>query len=249
MSRALEYIEKTNMTPPDGIRLNTADREKIRKPFLENLDRLHAGTLTARDILHCVAVSEFSEWNDFFIYVLNTLKGADKEFEYAADRMEKHRRDIEAFLTSMQEDGEEENLSPKKIMKTSRIRRHRFLIVDDAEEVAYLLKSILETEGEVDVAENGQEGLRKIGARHYNVILADVKMPVMNGTEMYQKAAEKEPDIRRRFLFLTGHLSHDLVSFFKENRLQYLQKPAGVNEIRHAVRSILQERPPAPPTG
>jgi len=246
MARISEIIEKTDLNPPGGILPIAADQEKIQKPFLENLDRLQAGTLTIRDILHCIAVTEFSEWNDFFLFVVNSLKEKGKEFEHAADRMENHRQRIEAFLSSYHDADMEAGEALTRMKQVSRIWRERFLIVEDAEEVAYLLKSILENLGDVEVAENGEEGLRKIAARHYNVILSDVKMPVMNGIDMYRKAVDRDPDIRHRFLFLTGHLSQDLLGFFTENKLPYLEKPAGINEIRHAVKKVLRERPPDP---
>jgi len=244
MSRAVDFIAGNDLKLDEQILLDRAAREGIQRPFLEAIDRLHQGTLTLQDVLECIAVTEFSEWNLFFVYVVNTLKRMEKEFQHAADHMETHKQQVEEFLVSVERADGKAATRLKQLRQVSRIWNKRFLIVEDSEEIAYLLQAVLEMEGDVDVAGNGEQGLKKIRTGHYNVILSDVRMPVMNGVEMYRRAVEAEPEIRRRFLFMTGHLTQDLREFFRENGLRVLQKPAGINEIRNAVREILSERIP-----
>ena len=61
----------------------------------------------------------------------------------------------------------------------------KVLIVDDERAIRYSLKEILEMENyQVETAENGEEGLQKAQKEKYDAIFCDIKMPVMDGTEM-----------------------------------------------------------------
>lgn len=55
----------------------------------------------------------------------------------------------------------------------------------------------------VDTARNGQQGLEKILALHPDIVICDIAMPVMSGTELLQRAAAEAPDTV--FLMLTNH--------------------------------------------
>ena len=60
----------------------------------------------------------------------------------------------------------------------------KILIIDDERSIRNSLKEILEDEGyDVDVAENGQQGVEMVEKEKYDVIFCDIKMPVMDGVE------------------------------------------------------------------
>lgn len=61
---------------------------------------------------------------------------------------------------------------------------HRILIVDDDADIRSILTTKLEASGfEVVAAENGQEGIEKAKGGGIDLILMDVRMPIMSGTE------------------------------------------------------------------
>ncbi len=115
----------------------------------------------------------------------------------------------------------------------------KILIVDDEKIIINVLKILLSKNGNVESAENGEEALRKLGENYYSVIIADIDMPVMNGIDFYNKAVEKYPSVRKRFLFYTGH-SDEHLSFFTSNNLKYLPKPSQMKVIKSAVSEILR---------
>jgi DNA-binding NarL/FixJ family response regulator len=73
------------------------------------------------------------------------------------------------------------------------------MIVDDQRLMREGLKTILELENDIRVvqlAENGQDALLKIGQEEPDVILMDIRMPVMNGVECTAAVKQKYPKIK-----------------------------------------------------
>ena len=64
-------------------------------------------------------------------------------------------------------------------------------------------------------------------------------MPVMDGIEFYRRAVKRYPNIQGRFLFFTGLLDEERLSFFKENNLKYIVKPSPIGDIRKVVINIM----------
>jgi len=122
------------------------------------------------------------------------------------------------------------------------------LIVDDDPGIRTLLKSLLDKEGDVQTASNGKDALSKLASNYFSAIITDIDMPLMSGLELYSKAAARFPAIRRRFLFFTGNADLERLTFFKQNQLNYLVKPASLKAIKSAVSGILSSQDAAPPT-
>lgn len=69
----------------------------------------------------------------------------------------------------------------------------KILVVEDEVDLRQLYMEILTQEGfEVQGASNGEEGLSLLLKIHPNLVLLDLKMPIMDGTEMLQKMSEQE---------------------------------------------------------
>jgi YesN/AraC family two-component response regulator len=83
--------------------------------------------------------------------------------------------------------------------------------------------------------------LGKINEQYFDVILTDIKMPVMNGMDFYTQAVAKDKDIGKRFVLFSGIVDEQILSFVKRNRLAYLVKPLPIGEIRLTVKKILEE--------
>ncbi len=118
----------------------------------------------------------------------------------------------------------------------------KILIVINDASVAKLLRTILEPEGQIDIAGNGRDGLQKVKDQNYSLIVSAIEMPIVNGIKFYNEAKGLYPDLHKRFLFFTGAPTSERLSFFEDEDLKYLTKPATINEIRTAALSILGER-------
>jgi len=121
--------------------------------------------------------------------------------------------------------------------------RARVLIVEDEEIVRSLLQELLRRHGvgRFTVAHNGAEGLAALAVADYDLVLSDIRMPVMNGTELYLRARESRPDLARRFVFVTGypggtHLEHEIAGW----GVPLLAKPFTFERLSEACRPFLE---------
>jgi CheY-like chemotaxis protein len=215
--------------------LDLETRAKIEGPFRERDGKLINGTITKSDVIECIALTEFSEWNDIFQYVINSLKESRREFEPVAAKMQQHKRYIEKYLAAIPD----ANMPLNRLRNLRPVWRERILIVEDFPPIREFLTALLSTKGTVDTAANGEQGLAKIGKRFYDVIVSDIDMPVMDGIEFYRRAVQFEPRIGGRFLYLAGGTEAEQEYFLKQNGLRYLTKPAPIKEIATAVEGIL----------
>jgi signal transduction histidine kinase len=86
--------------------------------------------------------------------------------------------------------------------------RAHVLVVEDEEIVRSVLQEIFRRSlgCRVTLAANGEEALAALAnGADYDLVLSDIRMPVMSGTELYARLRETHPALARRFVFVTGH--------------------------------------------
>ena len=107
----------------------------------------------------------------------------------------------------------------------------KVLVIDDERAIRYSMKEILEMEGyEVETAENGQDGLSKAEKEKYDAIFCDIKMPVMDGTEVLVKAIEA--GIESPVIMVSGHADiQTAVDCIKKGAFDFIEKPLDLNRI------------------
>jgi two-component system, cell cycle sensor histidine kinase and response regulator CckA len=115
------------------------------------------------------------------------------------------------------------------------------LIVDDEPAVRHLLSRQLSEHGyNVLEASSGAEALHllRTHARDIRLVVTDIAMPAMTGTDLAREAAALNRDIP--FIFVTGQPREALADF--GNPVQYgmlLEKPFSSDRLAHVVRSVL----------
>lgn len=116
----------------------------------------------------------------------------------------------------------------------------RLLIVDDEPEVGALLADILRRDGSrIDIAASGQEALHHLSEREYDAILTDLRMPEMDGPELYRRIEQRWPQRARQVVFITGDaLSPTVQTFLAGTGQPYLEKPFVPAEVREIVREV-----------
>ncbi len=113
----------------------------------------------------------------------------------------------------------------------------KILIVEDDEVISYLEKSLLELEGfQVEVANDGAEGLEKIKQNEYDVILCNIEMPRMRGDELYLEVRKLSQDLANKIIFVSGTIS----PFLRSTGNPFLVKPFLPAELIQAVKTFLR---------
>ena len=125
--------------------------------------------------------------------------------------------------------------------------KKRILIVDDERDVGMTLKMILENYGyDIDSFTDPAVALEQFKPSRYDLTILDIRMPEINGFELYDQLKSRDPNIKT--LFLTALSS--VVSYNTENSTVYpiegkrlfVKKPVGNKELLEQVNSMVKWR-------
>ena len=113
----------------------------------------------------------------------------------------------------------------------------KILIIDDERSIRNSLKEILDDEGyDVDVAENGQQGVEMVEKEKYDVIFCDIKMPVMDGVETLAKLTSMGID--SAVVMISGHADvATAVDCIKKGAFDFIEKPLDLNRILITIKN------------
>ena len=234
MTKADEYLKGRVRETSAFISLFSA-KEKIEGPLKRANQMLVDGTLSKEDMIECIVTAESSEWNDVFLYIVDTLKDRHRDFQGVAAKIQEHKRQIETFVETMPDGGK----YAEQLQGLPAVWEETILVVEDESAIVELLEAVLSREGIVESAQNGKEALDKLRDRHFDVILSDVNMPVMDGIKFFHEALKLDNEIGERFLFFTGFTTSEDLDFFEKNNLRYMVKPADLGQILQIVRELL----------
>ena len=225
--------EEPDLLP--AIVLDDETSTRILNYLLELQDGLANNSFTQDELIRRIVEVEISEWNDMFVYVVNSLAAKKKEFKYPAIRMQSHLRKIRNYLDAMAQSNEILN----NISTLPPVWIEKILIVEDESMISQLIKSLLNRDGDIDIAENGAEALELLKKKYYKLIISDIEMPVMDGLSFYLEAKKHFTNIRDRFLFISGNLSAERQQFIEHEHVPFLAKPMKINELQDMCTKIL----------
>lgn len=120
--------------------------------------------------------------------------------------------------------------------------QRKILIVDDDFDLTSMFKMVLEMNGfEVDAYNDPLSALRDFRANSYGMALFDIRMPELNGFELYKKIQEK--DNKMKVCFITAFEDYD--DEFKQSFPEldeskcFVRKPKAVEDLVKHVATIL----------
>jgi len=129
----------------------------------------------------------------------------------------------------------------------SLVKSGRIMVVDDESGVRTLLEKLLtpmgysvETVNDTDTVLN----ILKAGEK-YDVVLLDIRMPGMSGTELYTHILEKAPALKGRIIIITGDvMGLDIKDFLTKNNLPSLAKPFDIKLLKERIEDIVRNGHP-----
>ena len=124
----------------------------------------------------------------------------------------------------------------------------RILLVDDEADIIFTMKDILEEEGfKVDTFNDPTIALESYRSNFYDLVILDIKMPKMDGFELYTKIREKDRQVK--ICFLTA--SEMYYEKFRKTRLvltktigedYFIQKPINTEDLIRRLTSVMDKK-------
>jgi CheY-like chemotaxis protein len=128
--------------------------------------------------------------------------------------------------------------------KQSTLPKLKILIVDDEIELAQTLADLLEPEGhEIDIAINGAIALEKLHKKPFELIISDLRMPVLDGPGLYEALKRELPTYANKIIYVTGDtLSSHVQTFLNQYTVPVIDKPYRLADIRRAIEELLKNQ-------
>jgi two-component system, OmpR family, response regulator ChvI len=125
--------------------------------------------------------------------------------------------------------------------------KQKILIVDDEPDITTALKMYLELQGfQVDTFTDPANALAQFKADFYQLLILDIKMPEMNGFELYTEIKKKDKTVKVLFLTALSDM-HDYDAFKKEvfpkeGERYFIAKPIENEEILKRINTVIANR-------
>ena len=115
------------------------------------------------------------------------------------------------------------------------------LIVEDETALASaMVESFTDAGFLVDRAGDGEEALARLEGGHYDLIISDLKMPRMDGIQLFGALRERHPEMAGRIMFVTGDvIGTDAERFLAESGCRWLAKPFRLNELLRIANEVM----------
>lgn len=119
-------------------------------------------------------------------------------------------------------------------------RKFRILVVEDEEAIRAGLVDVLVYHGyEVEYAADGQIGLDKASSGHFDLVLLDVMLPLINGFEVCNKVRERDKELAIIMLTAKG-TDEDIIQGLKLGADDYVTKPFSVAQLVLRIDAVLR---------
>ena len=117
-------------------------------------------------------------------------------------------------------------------------RRQTILVVDDEEDIRVVVRQMLAAEGYLVLdAEDPNQALRLAGQQHVDLLLTDVVMPLMRGTELAQRLLALVPSAK--VLLMSAYKVAEIAA----SGHPFLAKPFTPDALLGRVRELLRDEP------
>ena len=123
--------------------------------------------------------------------------------------------------------------------------RKRILIVDDEPDNSRIFKIALEDDGfEVDAFNDSTAALSAFKPNYYDALIFDIRMPTMNGYELYEKVKNLDDKVKVCFLTAYGeHYTEEFKTRFTSSSLvddvSFIRKPIMLDDLVKKVNEII----------
>jgi len=119
---------------------------------------------------------------------------------------------------------------------------YRILVVDDEPLVGQMLTAMLD-QHEVHFFSDAREALEAVDEMHFDLILCDWFMPRMTGGDFYRELVRRAPQLRTRFVLMTGAAPSEALDNFTRDLIhQPLRKPFKAQELERSIARVVAQQ-------
>jgi len=117
---------------------------------------------------------------------------------------------------------------------------YSILVVDDESEVGELLAEVLTQEGHrAETTADSRLALERLALEVFDFVFSDLRMPGLDGPSFYSEAIRRRPELRKRFVFMSGDmLSPELGAFLEKVNAPILGKPFRIDDVKRAMAQL-----------
>ena len=130
------------------------------------------------------------------------------------------------------------SLEARKLSRELKIpeKPPKILVVDDMQSALFLAEGVLEDEGyHAEIAQNGQEAIERFKQKHFDIVIADLHMPGMDGIELLNNI--KKLDIKTLVIIMTARPSiESAIQAFRHGAYDYITKPIDPDTIINTIQ-------------
>jgi DNA-binding NtrC family response regulator len=132
--------------------------------------------------------------------------------------------------------------TPQDVCKPEVGTQAKVLVMEDEVNVARALEMVLKEEGyEVDVAMTGASALDQFNWKNFDLLIADLRLPDINGMDVIKKVKQEQPNTD--VVVITGYSTvASAVEAMKLGVVDYLAKPFTEDELKNIIASTLKKR-------
>ncbi len=124
----------------------------------------------------------------------------------------------------------------------SLVQTASILVVDDEENAREGLSKILSKEGyRVETASNGKEAIDNLKRQRYDLVITDMRMPLMDGFEVLREIKKMDENIGVIMITAYGEVESYLEAM-NMGAFEYINKPVRVNELKRVITKVLEAR-------
>ena len=194
----------------------------------KDLVELHRGTITVH--------SEKDRGTEFVVL----LPVARRYFDVEQINEEK---ELPARDTVLTEAVSEDVPCEPAVAEGSEDKSYAVLIVEDNEELLYLMTQLLQRSYKVMTATDGKQALEIVGNNEVDLIVTDVMMPVMDGIELCRHLKSKLEYCHIPVILLTAkNREEDRAEAYEVGADAFISKPFNLNVLHARIRNLLRAR-------
>ncbi len=117
----------------------------------------------------------------------------------------------------------------------------RILVIDDEQLLGQTIQLGLEDTMEVELETSGEQGLARLLADEtFQLVLCDLSLPDLSGIDIYARVAVDKPELKERFVVMTGGaVSAESRDFLDEYEGPLLNKPFTLSQVEALIDTIV----------